>query len=433
MERVAIILAAGLGTRMKSALPKAAHKLAGAPMLTHLLRAAELAFDRIVVVVGPGMETLADVARPHEVVVQENRLGTAHAALQAEPKFGRGLVAILYADNPLVSAGTLKELTYRLEAGDAGLVLLGMTPPDPARYGRLVVNGDYVTRIAEYADATDAERAITFCNAGGMIASALNMRIWLRAVTPVNAKGEYYLTDIVAIARAEGARVAAVDAPFAECMGINSRAELAAAEAAVQTRLRAAALEAGVAMQAPDTVYFCTDTELAADVTVEPYVVFGPRVKICAGASIRAFSHLENCIVRERAIIGPYARLRPGADIGDSAHIGNFVEVKEASIGAGAKVNHLSYIGDAEIGAATNIGAGVITCNYDGAKKHKTKIGKNAFVGSNAALVAPVSVGDGALVAAGSVITEDVPPETLAIGRGRQVNKPKRNRGGAKI
>ncbi len=397
------------------------------PMLSHLLRSAELAFERIVVVVGPGMEALADLARPHQVVVQQERLGTAHAALQAEPHFGRGVVAVLYADNPLVSPDTLKELTYRLEAGDAGLVLLGMTPPEPGRYGRLVTHGDYVTRIAEYADATDAERAITFCNAGGMMASALNMQIWLHEVKPINAKGEYYLTDIVAIARAEGTRVAAVEAPFAECMGINSRAELAAAEAAVQARLREAALEAGVAMHAPDTVHFCVDTELAADVTVEPYVVFGPRVEILAGATIRAFSHLEHCIVREGAIIGPYARLRPGADIGVSAHIGNFVEIKAAAVGPGAKVNHLSYIGDAEIGASTNIGAGVITCNYDGVNKHRTRIGKNAFVGSNAALVAPVSVGDRALVAAGSVITDDVPDDALAIGRGRQVNKPKRN------
>ncbi len=395
-------------------------------MLTHLLRSAEVAFDRVVVVVAPGMEALADLARPHEVVVQQERLGTAHAALQAEAHFGRGLVAVLYADNPLVSADTLKALGYRLEAGDAGLVLLGMTPPDAGRYGRLVMQGYYVTRIAEYADATDAERAITFCNAGGMMASALNMRIWLHEVKPINAKGEYYLTDIVAIARAEGARVAAVEAPFAECMGINSRAELAAAEAAVQARLREAALAAGVAMQAPETAYFCADTELAADVTVEPYVVFGPGVKVSAGVTIRAFSYLEDCVVGEGAVIGPYARLRPGADIGLSAHIGNFVEIKAASIGAGAKVNHLSYIGDAEIGAGTNIGAGVITCNYDGVKKHKTKIGRNAFIGSNAALVAPVSVGDGALIAAGSVITDEVPAETVAIARGRQVNKPKR-------
>jgi bifunctional UDP-N-acetylglucosamine pyrophosphorylase/glucosamine-1-phosphate N-acetyltransferase len=428
MERVAVLLAAGLGTRMKSALPKAAHKIAGAPMLTILLRAAEQVFDRIVVVVGPGMEALADLARPHEVVVQQERLGTAHAALQAAQKFGTGLVAVLYADNPLVSPDTMRELADRLQAGDAGLVLLGMTPPDPGRYGRLVVQGDYVTRIVEYAEASDAERAITFCNAGGLMARALDMHVWLEAVKPMNAKGEYYLTDIVEIARAEGARVAAVEAPFAECMGINSRAELAAAETAMQGRLRAAALENGVAMAAPETVFFAADTKLGTDVTVEPYVVFGPRVTVAEGATIRAFSHLEDCIVRQGAIVGPYARLRPGADIGFAAHIGNFVEIKAATIGAGAKVNHLSYIGDAEIGEKTNIGAGVITCNYDGAKKHRTKIGRNAFVGSNAALVAPVAVGDNALVAAGSVITDDVPADGLAIGRGRQVNKTKRTK-----
>jgi bifunctional UDP-N-acetylglucosamine pyrophosphorylase/glucosamine-1-phosphate N-acetyltransferase len=260
------------------------------------------------------------------------------------------------------------------------------------------------------------------------MARALDMQVWLRAVRPMNAKGEYYLTDIVGIARDEGARVAAVDAPFTECMGINSRVELAAAEAAVQARLRGAALENGIAMAAPETVFFSFDTQLAADVTVEPYVVFGPRVRVGAGATIRAFSHLEDCVVREGAIVGPYARLRPGADIGAGAHIGNFVEIKAASVGAGAKVNHLSYIGDAEIGEKTNIGAGVITCNYDGVKKHKTKIGKDAFVGSNAALVAPVSVGDGALVAAGSVITEDVPAGEMAIGRGRQVNKTRKTK-----
>jgi bifunctional UDP-N-acetylglucosamine pyrophosphorylase/glucosamine-1-phosphate N-acetyltransferase len=428
MERVAVILAAGLGTRMKSALPKAAHLIAGLPMLLHLVRAAEQVFDRVVVVVGPGMDGLADLARPHEVVVQEDRLGTAHAALQAEHKFGDGLVAVLYADNPLVSADTLRELSARLEMGDAGLVLLGMTPPDAGRYGRLVVDGDYVTRIVEYADANEAERAISFCNAGGLMARALDMTVWLRAVKPMNAKGEYYLTDIVGIARDEGARVAAVDAPFVECMGINSRVELAAAEAAVQAGLRGAALEAGVAIAAPETVFFSFDTQLAADVTVEPYVVFGPRVRVGAGAVIRAFSHLEDCVVREGAIVGPYARLRPGADVGAQAHIGNFVEIKAARVGAGAKVNHLSYIGDAEIGEKTNIGAGVITCNYDGVKKHKTKIGKNAFVGSNAALVAPVNIGDGALVAAGSVITEDVPAGEMAIGRGRQVNKTRKTK-----
>ncbi len=426
MEKVAIILAAGLGTRMKSALPKAEHRLAGAPMLTHLLRAAETVFDRIVVVVGPSMDSLAAIAGAHEVVVQRERLGTAHAALQAVQKFGQGTVAILYADNPLVSAGTLRALRDRLAAGDAGLVLLGTTPPAPGSYGRLVTEGDYVTRIVEYADATEAERAIRFCNAGGLMASALDMTCWLHAVQPLNKKGEYYLTDIVGIARDEGKRVAAIEAPFDECMGINSRAELAAAEAVLQQRLRAAALESGVAMLAPETVFFSFDTELAPDVSIGPYVVFGPGVNIAAGAEIKAFSHLESCIVREGAIIGPYARLRPGADIGQAAHIGNFVEVKASKIGKGAKANHLSYIGDAEIGEKSNIGAGTITCNYDGKKKHKTKIGAHVFVGSNTSLVAPVKIGDDALIAAGSVITEDVEANALAIARGRQVNKHNR-------
>jgi bifunctional UDP-N-acetylglucosamine pyrophosphorylase/glucosamine-1-phosphate N-acetyltransferase len=423
MENVAVILAAGLGTRMKSALPKAEHKIAGAPMLTHLLKAAEAVFDRIVVVVGPGMDQLAALAGKHEVVIQRDRLGTAHAALQAAPKFGHGTVAILYADNPLVTADTMRELRDRLAAGDAGLVLLGTTPPAPGSYGRLVTEGDYVTRIVEYAEASEPERAITFCNAGGMMAGALDMTCWLNTVRPINKKGEYYLTDIVGIARDEGKQVAAIEAPFEECMGINSRAELAAAEAVLQQRLRAAAMQAGVAMLAPETVFLSYDTTLAPDVSIGPYVVFGLGVSIAAGAEIKAFSHLEGCIVREGAIIGPYARLRPGADIGETAHIGNFVEVKASKIGKGAKANHLSYIGDAEIGEKTNIGAGTITCNYDGKHKHKTSIGARVFVGSNTALVAPVQIGDDALLAAGSVITEDVPAGSLAIARGRQVVK----------
>jgi bifunctional UDP-N-acetylglucosamine pyrophosphorylase/glucosamine-1-phosphate N-acetyltransferase len=430
MENVAVILAAGLGTRMKSALPKAEHKLAGAPMLTHLLRTAEAVFDRIVVVLGPEMDSLAMFAMPHDVVVQRERLGTAHAALQAVHKFGHGTVAILYADNPLLSADTLHELRDRLAVGDAGLVLLGTTPPMPGNYGRLVSDGDYVTRIVEFADASEAERAIVFCNAGGLMANALDMTCWLNAVQPLNKKREYYLTDVVAIARDEGKRVAAIEAPFDECMGINSRADLAAAEAVLQNRLRLAAMEAGVAMVAPETVFLSHDTLLAPDVSIGPHVVFGPGVSVASGAEIKAFSHLEGCIVHEGAIIGPYARLRPGADIGAEAHIGNFVEIKAAKIGKGVKANHLSYIGDAEIGEKSNIGAGTITCNYDGKKKHTTKIGARVFVGSNTALVAPVRIGDDALLAAGSVITEDVEADTLAIARGRQVNK--RRRGAAK-
>jgi len=426
MNKSAVILAAGLGTRMKSALPKAAHKLAGRPMLTHLIRAAEQVFDQITVVIGPGQAELAELAAPHATVIQQDRLGTAHAALQAAPHFGDGAVAIFYADNPLVRPETMRELAERLEAGDAKLVLLATTPPAPPYLpGRVILEGDYVARIVEYPDASPAERLVTLCNAGNLMASALDMRVWLGAVQPMNAQREYYLTDIVKIAREEGAKVAAIEAPFEECMGINSRAELAAAEAVLQRRLRDLAFEAGVAMTAPDTVIFSADTQLAPDVTIGPYVVFGPGVVVESGVEIKAFSHLEACVARRNAIIGPYARLRPGADIGIAAHIGNFCEVKNATIATGAKVNHLSYIGDAEIGAQTNIGAGTITCNYDGKHKHRTIIGKHAFIGSNSALVAPVTIGDHALVAAGSVITEDVPANTLAIARGRQANKPR--------
>ncbi|WP_297494073.1 bifunctional UDP-N-acetylglucosamine diphosphorylase/glucosamine-1-phosphate N-acetyltransferase GlmU [Acidocella sp.] len=426
MQSMAVIIAAGLGTRMKSPLPKAAHKIAGREMLVHLIRAAEQVFDRIVVVLGPDMKQLEKLAAPHEIVVQHERLGTAHAARMAEQKFGEGPVAVFYADNPLVSVATMQALKDRLAAGDAGLVLLGMTPPDPGRYGRLVMEGGYVTRIVEYADAKPDELAITFCNAGGMIALGGDMRAWLADIGNDNAKAEYYLTDIVAIARRQHMNVAALEAPYEECLGVNSRAELAEAEAVFQSRARAAALAAGVAMQAPETVFLAADTQLGADVSIGPYVVFGPGVTVESGAEIKPFSHLEGCLVRAHALIGPYARLRPGADIGEAAHVGNFVEVKAASLGAGAKANHLSYIGDAEIGAGSNIGAGTITCNYDGKAKHRTKIGAGAFIGSNAVLIAPVTIGDGAFVAGGSVITEDVPDHTLALGRGRQVNKSRR-------
>ena len=424
MQSTAVIIAAGLGTRMKSALPKAAHKIAGQPMLSHLIRAAEQVFDRIAVVVGPDMPLLAELAAPHAVAVQQERLGTAHATRQAEVFFGEGPVAVFYADNPLVSAETMRALLARLNAGDAALVLLGMSPPDAGKYGRLVMQGEYLARIVEYADATEAERAIGFCNAGGMAALGGDMRGWLAQVTANNAKGEFYLTDIVAIARAEGMNVAAVQAPYNECLGVNSRAELAQAEAAFQTRARTHFMAGGVTLQAPETVFFAADTEIGADTVIGPHVVFGPGVKIEPRVEIKAFSHLEGCTVRSGALIGPYARLRPGSDVGEDAHIGNFVELKAAKLGKGAKANHLTYLGDSDIGPGANIGAGTITCNYDGKAKHRTKIGANAFIGSNAALVAPVSVGNGALIAAGSVITQDVPDNALALGRARQVNKP---------
>jgi bifunctional UDP-N-acetylglucosamine pyrophosphorylase/glucosamine-1-phosphate N-acetyltransferase len=426
MPATAVILAAGLGTRMKSTLPKACHPIAGQPMLRHLIASVSEAFDRVAVVVGPDMPQLAALARPHPVVVQQERLGTAHAALQAAELFGAGDVAVLYADNPLIEPGTLRRLLERRGKGDVGLALLAMRPDDPARYGRVIGADGYVERVVEWADATEAERAERLCNAGVICGPAGRMAAWLRAVRNDNVKREYYLTDLVALARADGERVAAVEAPFEELRGINSRAELAEAEAVVQRKLRLAAMEAGATLVAPETVFFATDTLLAPDVTVGPNVVFGPGVTVESGAEIRAFSHLEGCHVRQGAIIGPFARLRPGADIGAQAHVGNFVELKNAVLGEGAKANHLSYLGDAEIGAKTNVGAGTITCNYDGFEKHRTIIGAGVFVGSDSVLVAPVRIGDGAFIAAGSVITEPVPADAMAFGRARQDSKPGR-------
>jgi bifunctional UDP-N-acetylglucosamine pyrophosphorylase / glucosamine-1-phosphate N-acetyltransferase len=423
MARTAVILAAGFGTRMKSALPKTLHRIAGRPMLSHLLASCEQVFDRIVVVVGPEMDAVQRAAAPHVSVIQQERRGTAHAALVAVPEFGDGEVAVLYADNPLIRPETLLRLLDRRATGDAALALLAFRPPDPGRYGRVIARGGYVERIVEWIDAAAAERAETLCNAGVLCAASADMARWLGAVRADNAKGEYYLTDVVGLAHAEGGRVAAVEAPAEELAGINSRAELAAAEAVVQSRLRAAAMDAGVTMIDPGSVFLCADTEIASDVTIEPNVFFGPGVKIASGAQIRAFTHLEGCTVGPGCIVGPHARLRPGAELGKDVHIGNFVEVKAARIGDGAKASHLTYLGDADIGAETNIGAGTITCNYDGYAKHRTKIGARAFIGSDTALVAPVTVGDGAITAAGSVITEDVPADALAIARGRQVTK----------
>ncbi|MCS6892548.1 MAG: bifunctional UDP-N-acetylglucosamine diphosphorylase/glucosamine-1-phosphate N-acetyltransferase GlmU [Rhodovarius sp.] len=423
----AVILAAGLGTRMRSALPKVLHPLGGRPMLAHLLETAARLFDRIVVVTGPGMEEVARLAAPHAVALQQDRLGTGHAARMAAPLLAGypGDVAILYGDNPLIGEETLRRLIAARSAAE--LVLLAMRPADPGRYGRVVTDeaGD-VRRIVEWRDATEEERAIPLCNAGGLCAAADRLFGWLARLRPDNAAGEYYLTDVVALAVAEGLRCRAVEGPAEELAGINSRAELAAAEALLQRRWRQAALEGGATLIAPDTVHFSHDTQLAPDVLVEPHVVFGPGVRVESGALIRAFSHLEGCVVRAGAIVGPFARLRPGTVVGEGAHVGNFVEIKAATLGPGAKANHLTYLGDASIGAGSNIGAGTITCNYDGQAKHRTEIGAQAFIGSNTALVAPVRVGDGALVAAGSTITEDVPADALAIARGRQVIKPGR-------
>ena len=419
----AILLAAGFGTRMKSAMPKALHRIAGRPMLAHLIGSCAGVFDRIVVVVGPGMDALAAVAAPHAVVVQQDRLGTAHAALQAAAQFGTGDVAVLYADNPLIRPDTLRRLLTARQ--DAGLALLAMRPADAGRYGRVVMDGADVTRIVEWADATEDERAIGLCNAGVLCGPAPAFARWLHQVQP-SPKGEYYLTDCVALARADGVRVAAVEAPASELRGVNSRAELADAEATVQGWLRGAAMAGGATLTAPDTVMLSADTTLAPDTIVGPHVVFGPGVTVATGAEIRAFSHLEGCAVHAGAVIGPYARLRPGTVVEAGAHVGNFVELKATTLGVGAKANHLSYLGDSSIGPGTNIGAGTITCNYDGYAKHRTTIGAGVFVGTATVLVAPVTLGDGAFVAAGSVITADVAPDAMAFGRAKQTVKPGR-------
>ena len=425
MTTTAVLLAAGLGTRMKSATPKALHRIAGRPMLQHLIASCAEVFDRIVVVAGPDMAALEQAAAPHPVVVQADRLGTAHAALQAAAHFGDGDVAVLYADNPLIRPATLRRLRNRRRTPGVALALLAMRPADPGRYGRVLsLDGD-VERIVEWPDATEAEREVGLCNAGVLCASAADFLRWLYQVQP-SPTGEFYLTDCVALARNEGRRVAAVEAPVEELRGINSRAELAEAEATVQGWLRCAAMDGGATLTAPDTVFFSADTRLAADVTVQPHVVFGPGVSVASGAEIRAFSHLEGCEIGPGALIGPYARLRPRTVVAAGAPVGNFVELKATHLGAGAKANHLSYLGDSTIGPGTNIGAGTITCNYDGYAKHRTTIGAGVFVGTSAVLVAPIALGDGSFVAAGSVVTKDVAPDAMVFGRAPQVAKPGR-------
>lgn len=424
-----VVLAAGQGTRMNSDLPKPLHKLGGVPLIAHALAAAgSLSPARIIVVTGHGADTVektvTDLAPWAECVRQEEQLGTGHAVLQAAPLLADfvGDMIVLYADTPFISEETLAAMQAARAHHD--IVVLGFDAADPGRYGRLIMDGDKLLRIVEAKDATEAERAVTICNSGLMAGDAATMLRLLGAVGNHNAAGEYYLTDLPALAMAEGLSATAILCPEAETLGINSRTELAQAEIAFQAARRAAMLDDGVAMQAPETVIFAQDTWVGRDAEIEPHVVFGPGVTVESGARIRAFSHLEGCHVSAGAVIGPYARLRPGAEIGNDARIGNFVEVKEAQIGEGAKVNHLSYIGDAEIGDGSNIGAGTITCNYDGVMKHRTMIGRDVFVGSNTMLVAPVSLGDRAMTASGSVITEDVAPGALALGRAKQVNKP---------
>lgn len=427
LHKTAIILAAGLGTRMQSRLPKVLHRIAGLPMLTHLITSLTPLYDQIIVVTGPDMPEIAALAAPHRTIIQTERLGTAHAALIAEPAFGDGVVTIIYGDNPLLTAPVFEALIDAVSRPNpAGLALIGTNPPNPGAFGRIITDGPNVTRIVESAEATSAEKSITLCNIGGFTGPAAALRSWLRTIDNHNAKGEYYLTDLVARAHADGQAVQVIEAPWELCLGVNSRAELAAAEAALQARLRAAALASGVTMTAPETVFLAADTILEPDITIEPNVFIGPGVTIARNVTIRAFSHLEGCTIESGAIIGPFARIRPASVIGAGAHVGNFCELKATHLGPSAKVNHLSYLGDATIGARTNIGAGTITCNYDGNAKHRTTIGTDVFVGSDVALIAPIDIGNGAIIGAGSTISDNIPADALAIARARQVQKPNR-------
>jgi bifunctional UDP-N-acetylglucosamine pyrophosphorylase/glucosamine-1-phosphate N-acetyltransferase len=429
MNTALVILAAGMGTRMNSELPKVLHPLAGAPLLVHAMKAG-FALDAraCVIVTGHGAEAVAAAARDWNeeatCVVQEPQLGTAHAVAQAAPALADfdGDVIVLYGDTPLIRAETLEAMQEARKAHD--IVVLGFHAADPGRYGRLVMAGDTLERIVEFKEAKDEERAITLCNSGIVIANKSVLLDLVASVGNDNAAGEYYLTDIIAIARARGLSATAVTCDEAETLGINTRAELAQAEAAFQSHARAQALEDGVTLIAPDTVHFAHDTVIGRDAVIEQNVVFGPGVTVESGARIRAFSHLEGCHVSQRAVVGPYARLRPGAELAEDVHVGNFVEIKNAVLHEGAKANHLSYIGDATIGAGSNIGAGTITCNYDGVMKHHTEIGRGAFIGSNTMLVAPVRVGHDAMTGSGSVITTDVPDGALALARAPQVVKP---------
>ena len=431
----AIILAAGRGTRMKSDVHKVLHPIAGRAMLDHLMGVLEgLGPVRKVVVVGSGREQVEGLvdARGGEVVVQEQQLGTAHAVLQAEARladFGGDLL-ILYGDTPLIEAETMARMLERLHAGDEpAIVVVGFRPPDPLQYGRILAAADgTIEKMVEYKDATPEERAVNLCNSGLMAARAADLFALLRRVGNDNAAGEYYLPDVVMLAAADGRRSAVIEAEPWEMAGVNSRAELALVEAEWQRRRRLKAMADGVTLVAPDTVWFAHDTEVGRDTVIEPNVVFGPGVRIGERVCIKPFTHIEGATVADDAQIGPYARLRPGAEIGEQARVGNFVEVKKAKLGRGAKANHLSYLGDAEIGAGANIGAGTITCNYDGFFKYRTNIGEGAFIGSNSALVAPVTIGAGALVGAGSVITRDVAADAVALGRGEQAEKPGRAR-----
>lgn len=425
-----IVLAAGEGTRMKSSQPKVLHKVGGRAIVGHVLQAAKDAgAGTLAMVTGPGHDSvrqaMARIAPETSFFEQTERRGTGHAASMARPVFenAKGYVAIVYGDHPLLSGADFRRVTDRLDAGlDAAI--LGFEPRDTTGYGRLITDGEKLLAIREHKDASEAERAIGLCNACILAFKAEVFADLIDRIGNDNVQGEYYLTDLVELANASGRSVGYAVAPEDNVMGVNDRSQLARAEATFQALRREDFMTAGVTLHDPSSVYFSFDTEIAQDVTIEPNVVFGPGVTIESGATIHAFSHIEGARIASGASVGPFARLRPGTDLGQGAKVGNFVEVKNAQVGNGAKISHLSYIGDAEIGAKSNIGAGTITCNYDGYNKAKTVIGENAFIGSNSSLVAPLEIGDGAYVASGSVITEPVAPDALGIGRARQINKP---------
>ena len=424
-----IILAAGQGKRMNSGLPKVLHPLGAAPLLHHAMRAGQsLDPDRTIVVAGHGAEAVSKAAKAFDpevqIVLQSEQRGTGHAVQQAAPLLAgvTGDAIVLYGDTPFVRAETLERL-LQARARHA-VTVLGFVARDPDRYGRLVATGEELHRIVEYKDATPEEQAITLCNSGVICADISLLADLVGHLGTANAAGEYYLTDIVGLARDRGLSAGVVICDEAETLGINTRAQLAQAEATFQTAMRTEALENGVTLTAPDTVFFALDTHIGRDAVIAPNVVFGPGVTVESGAVIQAFCHLEGCHVSRGASVGPFARLRPGAELAEDVHVGNFVEIKNTVLDEGVKVGHLTYLGDAHIGEHTNIGAGTVTCNYDGVMKHRTEIGARAFIGSDTMLVAPVTIGAGAMTASGSVITTDVPAGALALGRARQVNKP---------
>ena len=420
----AVVLAAGLGTRMKSTTPKVMHEVGGRPLLMHLLATLDaVGVASTVVVLGPGMDLAAAAVAPRQTATQTERLGTGHAVLQAKPALAgfAGDILVAYGDTPFVTEQSFNKMLAARTAPDApAVIVLGFVPDDPGGYGRLLVGPAGLERIVEIKDATAEERQVRLCNSGIMLIDGAKAWDLLAKVDRNNAKGEYYLTDVVAHARKAGLTCGVVDGDEDELLGINSRVELAKAEALFQGRMRRAAMEGGATLTAPETVFFSYDTKLGKDVVVGPFTVFGPGVAVDDDVTIKGFCHFEQARIAPGAVVGPYARLRPGAKIGPDAHVGNFVEIKNATLEDGAKVNHLTYIGDARVGAGANVGAGTITANYDGFNKSFTDIGKGASIGSNSVLVAPVKIGDGGITGAGAVVRKDVPADALAVSGGRQ-------------